>query len=149
MTSWGLVHVSRVELSDKILHQDSAYTDCLSHLIHWPLRLFKEKQYCFRNKSFWFMLRAPSHISSFFWWACEVTLEVGRNIKRRREGEKGSILPRRETSVHFWHQKHNTWYCKCHLFNSHFSEFLTWQHFSRHLSYKDELKMFLPKRDIF
>lgn len=40
---WGLMHVSRVEVSDKVLHQDCAYTAYLSHLIHWPLRLFKEK----------------------------------------------------------------------------------------------------------
>ena len=43
---------TEVELSDEVLCQDSAYTSYLSHLILWPLRLFKERQYCFRNKLF-------------------------------------------------------------------------------------------------
>ena len=36
MTSWSLVHVSRVELSDEVLCQDSAYTAYMSHLILSP-----------------------------------------------------------------------------------------------------------------
>lgn len=52
MTSWSLVHVSRAEVSDGVLCQDSADTAYLSILILWLFRLLGERQYCFRNKLF-------------------------------------------------------------------------------------------------